>query len=144
MRSIVVLVTLILMSAPVVAETPPEARLLGGMVITKGHKPPEPDDIAMHAPPSRPEYAGYVFFVPRSDVARAEAEGWSALTDAETKTWLTKKFDEEEAAVVAEEERSAAGRIADRWRIATLLLGAVALATTALATWLVARRRAAG
>jgi hypothetical protein len=137
MRSIVVLVMLILMSTPVVAETPPEGKILGGMVVTEEHKYPQPDDIAMRAPPSRPEYAGYVFFVPRSDVALAETEGWRALTDAETEAWLKKKFEEEAA---AEEERSAAGR----WRIATLLLGAVALATTALATWLIARRRVAG
>jgi hypothetical protein len=112
--------------------------IVDGMVVTKGHEPPRPGDIAMRAPPSRPEYAGYVFFVPRSDVARAEAEGWSALTDAETAAWLSKKFDEVEA---AQEERSATGRIADRWRIATILLGAVAVATTALAAWLIASRR---
>jgi hypothetical protein len=142
MRSIVVLVTWMLAaSTPAAAETPAEAKILGGMVLTEVHRAPPPDDIAMRAPPSRPEYAGYVFFVPRSDVALAESEGWRALTDAETKAWLKKKFDDAEA---EEEERIAAGRIADRWRIATLLLGAVAVATTALAAWLVARRRAAG
>ena len=78
---------------------------------------------------------------------RAKAEGWIALTDAEERAWLTKQFDEVEAAQkersAAEEERSAARRIANRWRIATILLGAAALAATALAAWLFAGRRAA-
>jgi len=140
MRSIVVWATLVLVaSTPAVAET----TKLGGAELTEEHGRHKlrPDEIVMRAPPSRPEYAGDVFFVRSSDLAQAEADGFRVMTDEEIEAWQQKQFDDAAALVTAAaSERSVAGR----WRIAAILLGAVAVATTALAAWLVARRRAAG
>ena len=126
-------------STPAVAQT----TKLGGAELTEeqGRHKLQPDEIVMRAPPSRSEYAGDVFFVRSSDLARAEAEGFRVMTDEEIDAWQQKQFDEAQALVTAAAgERSFAGR----WRIAALLLGAVAVATTALAAWLIARRRPAG